>query len=415
MPKMYFKPVLIFVLVASFLAYEMAIQVSPGVITKQLMVDLKIDALGLGLMAGCYFYTYTLMQVPAGLILDRYSLSKIIILPIIICAVGVILFGLSSSIIQASIARMLIGAGSAFAFIAVLVVAADIFPAKHFALLAGLTQLLAALGAMVGGWPLVPFFTQLGWRPSMIGLGILGLSLVILIALWGRYPKPNHQTGQKSTKFSASLKVILSNAQTWYLASYACLLWAPMAAFASLWGIPYLQETYSLSASSAAVLNSLLWLGIALGSPLIGWWSDRMGKRKLPLACAAALGLNTMAAILYCNQLPLWLISILLFLTGAACSGQALSFAMVKENNLPSNNAAAIGFNNMAVVIAGAIFQPMIGKLIQSHAPTQLGQQVHYASYDFQFGLSILPFCFGLALFISLFFIRETLNKVRSS
>jgi MFS family permease len=117
-----------------------------------------------------------------------------------------------------------------------------------------------------------------------------------------------------------------------------------------------------------------------------------------------------MASLIYFNPLPLWSVGVLLFLTGAACSGQALSFALVKENNLPSNNAAAIGFNNMAVVVAGAIFQPVIGKLIQLHMPEQVEQRIHYSSYDFQFGLSILPLCFGLALFISLFFIRETLD-----
>lgn len=411
MPKKYTKSILIFILVAGFLAYEMAIQVSPAVIIKPLMAELHIDALGLGLMTGCYYYTYTLMQVPAGLLLDRYPFGKIMFLPIMACAVGAILFGLSNSVMQASIARMLMGAGSAFAFIAVLVVAAEHFQAKYFALLAGFTQLLAALGAMVGGWPLVPFFAQAGWRKGMFSLGCLGLLLALLITLWGRYPKPNQSANMTPVKFSSSLKIIFSNAQAWYLAVYACLLWAPMAAFASLWGIPYLQETYSLSNSNAAALNSLLWLGIAVGSPLLGWWSDVLGRRKLPLACAAVLGLNTMALLIYCKDLPLSLVGILLFLIGAACSGQALSFAVVKENNLPGNNAAAIGFNNMAVVVAGAIFQPIIGKLIQLHSPTQAGQQIHYSSYDFQFGLSILPLCFGVALFISLFFIRETFGK----
>lgn len=411
MPKQYVKPILIFTLIAGFLAYEMAIQVSPAIITKQLMAELHLDALGLGIMAGCYYYTYTFMQVPAGLLLDRYPIAKIMILPILACSIGVILFGLGNTVIHASFARMLMGAGSAFAFIAVLVVAADIFPARHFALLAGLTQLLAALGAMVGGWPLVPLFAQAGWRTGMICLGVVGIVLAIMIKLWVKYPKPTRIQYRESIKLTDSLKTILSNPQTWYLAVYACLLWAPMAAFASLWGIPYLQTAYSLSDSSAAGLNSLLWIGIALGSPLLGWWSDNIRKRKLPLACASAVGLNCMAAMIYFEHLPLWLLGILLFLIGMACSGQALSFALVKENNLPKNNAAAIGFNNMAVVIAGAIFQPVVGKLIQLHASVQIGQIIHYSSFDYRFGLSVLPLCFGFALFFSLFLIRETLSK----
>lgn len=414
MSKNYAKSIFIFILFAGFLAYEMAIQVSPGVITQQLMQDLHIDAWGLGLMAGCYYYTYTLMQVPAGLLLDRYPLAKVMVFPIIICALGAILFGYSNSMLQASIARMLMGIGSAFAFIAVLVAAADVFPAKHFALLAGVTQLLAAMGAMVGGWPLVPFFKVVGWHSGMIYLGLLGLLLVLVITFWGRYPNPNRLTTQKKVSLFHSLRVVFSNRQTWYIAIYACLLWAPMAAFASLWGVAYLQEAYHLTNSAAAALNSLLWIGIALGSPLLGWWSDRIGRRKLPLACAAALGLNSMVGLIYFNHLPLWVLSILLFLTGVACSGQALSFAVVRENNLPSNNAAAIGFNNMAVVVAGALFQPIIGKLIQLHVTGQVDGHITYTSHDYRFGLSILPVCFSLGLFTSLFFIRETFGKHRA-
>jgi len=409
MARSYLRSILIFTLIAGFLAYEMAIQVSPSVITKQLMNDLHIDALGLGIMAGCYYYTYTLMQVPAGLLLDRFPIAKLMFIPILTCAIGAILFGLGNTVLHASLARMLMGGGSAFAFIAVLVVAADIFPAKHFAMLAGLTQLLAAAGALVGGWPLVPFFGLLGWRIGMICLGVLGLALALAVTVWARYPKPKQQRQRSSQKLTTSLRTITRNPQTWYLALYACLLWAPMAAFASLWGVPYLQETYQLSDSCAALLNSLLWLGIALGSPLLGIWSEKIGMRKIPLACAAALGLNTMAALLYAKSMPIWILGILLFFTGVACGGQALSFALVRENNLACNNAVAIGFNNMAVVIAGAIFQPLVGKLIQYY--TQSHSQLHYTSYAYKFGLSLLPLCFGVALFLSLFLIRETLGK----
>lgn len=408
--KKYFKPILIFILVAGFLAYEMAIQVSPGIITKQLMESLHIDAFSLGVMAGCYYYTYTLLQVPAGLLLDRYSVGKLIPIPILVCAIGAIIFGLATTVIEASIARMLMGIGSAFAFIAVLVVAAEIFPAKHFALLAGMTQLLAAIGAMVGGWPLVPFFATLGWRQGMSYLGVIGIAIAILIAVWGRYPKPHRIYAAQSANFLMSLRAILGNMQTWYIACYACLLWAPMAAFASLWGVPYLQSSYHLSASHAAAFTALLWIGIAIGSPLIGWWSEKLSKRKLPLAIAAGMGFISLGLIIYGPQWPLWLLAILLLLVGAACSGQALSFAVVKENNLPSNNAAAIGFNNMAVVIAGAIFQPLIGKLIHLHANNSPHGVIIYSSYDYRFGLTILPVCFALALLLSLLLIRETLK-----
>jgi MFS family permease len=404
-----YKPLLVFLLAASFLAYEMAMQVAPAIITQQLMHDLHLNFVGLGLMAGCYYYSYTCMQLPAGLLLDRFCLAKLMFFAIFTCALGALLFGMANGAAQASLARLLMGAGSAFAFIAVLVVIADIFPAKYFALLAGFTQLLAALGAAVGGWPLVPYFAWLGWRQGMVYLGLVGIVLALIVSRWGRYPKlsARHAT---PIHLRAKLSQVLGNRQTWYLALYACLMWAPMAAFASLWGIPFLQTVYRLTDGQAAALNSLLWLGIALGSPLLGWWSDKLGQRKFPLAFVAFLGMNSMACLVFFSHLSFWLLAILLLLTGAACSGQALSFALVKDNNVAANNATAIAFNNMAVVISGAIFQPLIGKLIQLHAPSTSHQTIAYLSADFQFGLSLLPLCFAIAFIIGLFCIREQVN-----
>lgn len=402
------RSVLIFVLVAAFLVFEMAVQVSPGIMTHELMRDLSLNASQLGLMSGCYFFTYTLMQIPAGLLYDRFNVRYVIILPLLVCAFGVLMFGLSQGFWFSAATRVLMGTGSAFAFIGVLVVAADIFPAKYFALLAGLTQMLAAFGAMGGQLPLLWMVHALGWRHAMFCLAAIGCVLALLIYLFVCYHKcPGVITHHEHHRVMASMKIILSKAQTWWVALYACCMWAPMAAFASLWGLPYLLAAFPISKTYAAGSISLMWLGLAICSPLLGWWSDRLHQRRILLLLAAVLACVGFAWVLMPAFLPVMLVSIVLFIVGAACAGQALSFAVVRDNNEERHRAAAIGFNNMAVVIAGAVFQPLIGHLMILHARLAGDNFALYHAADYRSGLSVLLISLLLAVCVALFLIRK--------
>jgi len=150
-PSKTWKAILSYSIVALYLFFEMGVQVSPSVMTTQLQQSMSIGAYALGLMSGIYYYTYTAMQIPAGALFDRYSPRHIITLSIIICALGCLFFGLSTNVYFSAFSRLLMGFGSAFAFVAVLVVTADLFPHKYFALITGITQMLAALGANKNG------------------------------------------------------------------------------------------------------------------------------------------------------------------------------------------------------------------------------------------------------------------------
>lgn len=394
------KALFIFLLTALFLCYEMGVQVSPSVMTQYLMQDLAITTVGLGFMSGFYFYTYTLMQIPAGLLFDRFKVRWVVIVPLSFCALGTLVFSQADTIVGGSVGRLLMGAGSAFAFIAVLVVASDLFSAKRFALMAGLTQMLAAFGAMLGEAPLLPLIQHFGWRGTMLFLTAIAVVLIVLIACFVRYEKCGsfeaHNRVEEKTSIFASLKIIGSSKQSWWIASYACLLWAPMAAFASLWGVPLLEKLYAVDKLTATGWVALMWVGIAAGSPLIGWWSDHIKSRRLPLTLSGVIGFVSMLLVISGFNVPHALIMLALFFAGAASSGQALSFAVVNDNSLDKTRAAAIGFNNMAVVIAGAIFQPLVGILIKD-------QNV----WNYQVGGGVLAGCFLVGALVAFFKIRS--------
>jgi len=409
--------ILVYTLAAAFLCYEMALQASPSVMTTELMRDMHIDAAGLGLMAGCYFYSYTLMQIPAGLLFDRFSARWLITGALLVCVAGALFFGSTHTVEFAALGRFFMGFGSAFAFIGVLVIASHWFSAGYFAFLVGIAQLLAAMGAAGGEVPLSISVTRIGWRGTIHGIAVAGLVLAVLIALIVRdYPSWKKPTlaKRKSYGVMTSLRFITTSSQSWWVALYAFTSWAPVAVFAELWGVPYLQSAYHIGSTYSAVAVAMLWAGIGLTAPVLGWFSDHLGRRRVLLSSCSAIGLIATLAILYVPHMPMPLLFLLLFGFGIAGAGQILSFAVVKDNNRPSVTATAIGFNNMAVVAGGAMFQPFAGLMLRQHWGGQMLQGVPvYTSDNYRLALGLVPICYGVGLIVSRFFIKETFCKAK--
>lgn len=404
------KSIFIFVLISLFLMFEMAVQVSPSVMASDLMRSLNISAFSLGIMSSVYFYSYTAMQIPSGLLLDKCNAKVIITCAVMICSIGAILFGCITNFYLGCLARLLMGVGSAFAFVSVLVMASRLFDAKWFPLLTGITQMLAALGAMCGQLPIRVLINTAGWRETLYFLGIFGilLSLIILCVMnHDKYEKNNHMSisCHEPTDIKSSLKLIIANSQTWFIAGYACLLWAPMSAFASLWGVPFLEKCDGLSANHAAFYCSFMWLGLALGSPVLGVFSTITHNKITPLKLSALIGIISFYFTLYFHMNG-FLLGLCLFFSGAACAGQAFSFGLVKDNNLEKVRGTAIAFNNMAVVFSGVIFQPLIGYLLKT---LDLHSVLH-----FQFSLSVILFAYIFGFLIT-FFMRYQTKKYSDS
>lgn len=403
------KAIITFFLAALFLCMEMAIQVSPSVMASQLMNDLRLTAFGLGLMSGAYFVTYTLMQIPSGLLYDRLNFRNVVCATIVVCALGAGVSGVSIGLLSGALGRLLTGFGSAFAFLSVLTVAARYFQQRYFAVLAGIAQLLAALGAIGGEFPIAWLVHHFGWRHTMFILMFLGFILASI--LWFFLRKSvvsDHTTVRKNESVKESISAIGKNKQTWFIALYAFFNWAPVTAFTSLWGVPFLEKAYHFSTIQAASYVSLTWLGIGLLSPLAGLISDIIGHRKPILILTSLLGFISITCVVYVPHLSLVLLAILLFLAGVGSTGQLLSFAVIRDINQKNRVSTAIGFNNMAVVASGILVQPLVGGLIdlfnQSHSQV-------ISVLIFQKALLILPIAFFICLILSILYIKESLSS----
>ncbi|MDC0535110.1 MFS transporter [Francisellaceae bacterium] len=402
------KSIFIFLLAALFLFFEMAIQVSPGIMTQSLMDSFHIDVFWLGLMSGAYFITYTFMQVPAGLFYDKFPAKHVIMMPLLICTVGGFLFALAPNVYLAGCARIFMGFGSAFAFIGVLVVASHVFPAKYFAFIAGITQMLAALGAMCGTLPLVPMIHAFGWRWTMSIISLFGLVLFFLILFFMKLPELRTRKVKEEGDSSVlkGLAIVIKKPQSWVIALYACLLWTPMAVVASLYGAPFVQKYFGLSMSHSATAVLLMWVGIAIGAPVFGFLSDSTKLPRFWLFATSLLGLAAFSIVMFVGINGFGVVCLLFLLAGAACAGQALSFSMVKNSNSEQTQATAIGFNNMAVVIAGFIFQPLVGFVIESNSNNVMDGQHVYNGGDYYIGMLVVFGCYLVSTIIALFFIK---------
>lgn len=402
----------IFFLAASFYLYEFILQVAPSVMAESMMQTFKVTGQGFGFISAFYFYAYAPTQLPAGVLFDRYGPRKLMTFAIILCALGSAFFASTDSVLTASLGRFLIGIGSAFSFIGVLVLISRWFPPHYFAILAGIAQLMSSVGAMFGEMPLAALINLTGWRIASFILAAVGIILAALFWIFIRdYP---HQQNQKIPAHYLReewkrLVAVCKHGYTWSIGGYAFAIWTPIAVFAALWGVPFLQEKFQISVVTASGLCSMIWIGIGIGSPLLGWLSDKIQNRRISLIISSVLGLVATLVLLYSPQLTIGCTYFILFVLGLGAGGQTVSFAVVKENNSPELVGTASGFNNLSVLIGGALFQPLVGYILQQSQSSRLVNGVPvYSIESYQIALLIMPLCFLASLLIVLFFIKES-------
>ncbi len=409
------RAVTIFIFGTLFYFYEYFLQVTPAVMTQPLMHDFSINATLIGTMSGFFFYSYTFMQIPSGLLLDRYGARLILTIVSVICAIGALLFGLAPDVWVASAGRFVMGGASAFAFVGVIYLLIRWFPPRFIALFIGVLQLIGCLGALFSDAPLAYMINHIGWRQSMFIFAVAGIVISIITWLVVRNePQKSVQTvAAPQPRMLKNLKIVATKPQMWFIGFYAFGIWAPTTAFASLWGVPYLATSLHITSLHAAGILSFTWIGIAIGSPAIGWLSDSIfGRRCILLTISAVLGLFATLGLLYIPHASLWVTMSLLFLLGLAAAGQTLIFGVVKDVNHVNTTGAANGFTNMAVVCSGMLLQPFIGKLLDMNWSGVLEHGVRvYSLQDFHIALLTLPVCFFLAAIMSIFFIKETYCK----
>ncbi len=406
---------------ALYYSYEYLLRISPSVMEPALREHFNLSATGFGLLSAFYYYAYVPLQIPVGVLLDRYGPRLLLTLACMVCVIGTFIFCGTQLFWVAAIGRFLVGFGSAFAFVGVLKLATIWLPEDKLAMVSGMASALGTIGAMLGDNLLGYMVIKLGWRETVNYTAIFGIGLIFVLWYGIRDRHRNQRQSGTVENFRQSmtdLGIIARNKQIWINGMYGCLVYLPATVFAELWGIPYLKNAHGLSLEAADLANSLLFLGFTIGAPLFGLLSDKLKRRKLPMVIGAVGAAIVMMMVLYMPGLTEIGIDVLMFVLGLLYSAQCIVFAVGRE--LSPNEAAgtAIAMTNMIVMLGAMFLQPLVGRLldfslsVHTHAAgldalsTDKLAQLYTAS-DYQFALSIIPLGIVLAAILT-FFLDET-------
>jgi MFS family permease len=241
---------------------------------------------GVGNILGSYYYTYSLTSLVAGLALDRLGAKYVIPFGSFVLGMGCLLFVVENPQV-ATIARLLQGAGSAFAFTCAVYLAVHGFSARSLATVIGITQSLGMLGGSAGQFIVGPFIQSgVDWSAIWLAIGVAGL--VITVALLMITPTSDRAPrGLRPDSLLTPYWIVLRNKQSYLSGLIAGLLFAPTTIGALTWGVA-LQNDQNFTYRDAALIASLVPLGWAFGCPLMGWLADRIGLRK-PVLLGGAL------------------------------------------------------------------------------------------------------------------------------
>ncbi|HUW38478.1 MAG TPA: MFS transporter [Rhodocyclaceae bacterium] len=386
-------------------------RVAPAVITDQLMAEFSIGAAALGNLSGFYFYSYVAMQIPTGVISDRWGPRKLLTLGAGVAAAGTALFAAAPSLGWAEAGRLLIGASVAVAFVSMLKLASHWFAPRQYALVSGMALLMGVAGGVAAGVPLRLMVEAFGWREVMAASA--GLTAVLCVAAWLWVRDDPEDAGHAShfqggghgehTPIIKGLAEVLSYRNSWILVLTPIGLTGAVLTFAGLWGVPYLRQVYGLDPKSAAAITSTLLVAWALGGPVLGTWSQRLGRRKPLHVVTTAVSLAGWAVIVFL-PLPLWLLVLVLAVAGFAAGNIIIGFAWAKESVPLRLTGTASGFCNMGPLLGGMLLQPGVGWMLDRHWHGALANGARvYDAAAYQAGFGLILACVAASLLLILF------------
>jgi sugar phosphate permease len=353
-------------------------RIAPVVVASDLMRAFAVSAAGLGQLSAIYPYCFAAMALPGGSLADTLGPRRVLTLGALTMSAGSILFGLAPTFGLAFAGRLLVGLGASVILISSLRLVSEWFRTDEFATVAGWSQTVGSLGALVGTTPLALVVEAVGWRRAfaLIGAITLGLAAACFVLVRDRpgamgLPAINPARASATPTLRevvAGVAAVATNPRSWPPALAAGGVYGTFVAFSGLWGVPYLAQVHGLPRVAASNLIALVAAGLLVGAPLAGWVSDRwLRRRKLPLVATTALYAAVwVALVLPAVRLPIQVLGPLCFLLGFASGGVALVFACVREVNDPRFVGVAIGSPNVPVFLGFALMQWLTGVVLDA-------------------------------------------------
>ena len=395
-------------------------RVAPGVVAADLMQAFHTSGAALGSLAATYFYIYTALQIPSGVLADTLGPRISVTLGGLVAGGGSVLFGLAPDFATASWGRFLVGLGVSVIFVGLMKSNALWFPDRQYGRISGLTLLVGNLGSILAAGPLALLLAEVSWRQVFVGAGVVSvlLALLTLIGVRNRpedagFPSLREQEGlsphpPRDQHWLRDLREVLTNRAVWpgFWVNFG--LTGCFFAFAGLWAIPLMRDLFGLDRAAASLYATVTLLGFAIGAYKVGWISDRLGRRRPVIVAGTLLFCLAWLGMILLPWGPGWSGLLIFALLGLTAGGNVVVYAAAKEV-LPARVAGmSVALVNTGLFLGAAILQPAFGWVLDLSWDGTLRDGVRvYAAADYQHGLWL---CFGAALLALLAtpLVRET-------
>jgi sugar phosphate permease len=390
----------------------------PAVVAEDMRRDLAAGGGLLGLLGSAYFYPYALMQLPAGLLSDSWGPRKTIALFFCVAFAGSVILGIAPNVYVAIVGRTLVGLGVAMLFVPTLKVLAEWFRVKEFAMMTGILMAMGGIGSYSAATPLAYISDWIGWRQSFVLVGIFTLVLGALVWAFVRdrpadmgWPSPSEPSGSavESVRLMQGVKMVLTLPRFWPLACWFFFSCAIFFSFIGLWGGPFLMQIYDLSKAKAGHILSMAAIGMIVGSPILSYLSNNIFRARKPVLILSSIFMLIITGMLYIftQGIPVLLLYLICLGIGTFSGAVVtIGFTTNKELFPVSIAGTATGLVNFFPFLGGAIFQVILGAVVDSQGFTTSGG---FSLQGFRYSFLVLFLC-GLVACISSFLLKETMK-----
>ena len=387
---------------ALYYFFQYTLRSAPAVMMPQLSDAFGLSAMAVASMVGLFYYGYSPFSLVAGVGMDRFGPRKVVPIGAAAVGIGALLFATGNSSL-ASIGRFIQGAGGVFALVGAVYLVTTNFPPARAATLIGATQMFGMAGGSAGQFLVGPLIASgVAWSTFWIGMGIGGL--VIAVALYLLLPPSAPPKEDRDWLKSAmrAMKIVFSNPQSIYCGLIAGLLFIPTTIFDMVWGVRYLQDARGLEYGEAVMRSASVPFGWIIGCPLLGFISDRIGRRKPVIIVSAAVLFVCLIWILYgpLDVLPPYLLGLI---AGIVSGAAMLPYTIIKEANPPNVSGTATGVVNFLNFTFSALLGPVFGWILADVS----GGAAKMSLGDYQTTFHYLLYGVGLAVVFT-FLLKET-------
>jgi sugar phosphate permease len=395
-------------------------RMAPAVVSADLMVSFNTSAAALGSLAAMYYYIYTVMQLPAGVLADTLGNRISITLGNIVAGVGSIVFGLAETLATASVGRFLVGLGVSVIFVGLMKSNTVWFRERIYGIVSGMTLLIGNMGSVLAAGPLAYLLQFWSWREIFVVIGIFSIFLALLSALFVRnrpedagFPSLREMAGDsahagRERHWFHDLVELLRNRAIWPGFWLNFGMAGGLFSFAGLWAIPLLRDLHGLSTAEASTYTTLTLFSMAVSTFVMGWFSDTIGRRKPVAIVSAALYLSAWLVLIYLPWQPGPMAMFLFVLLGASGGGFVLTYPCAKEVAAPALSGMAISVVNTGLFLGAAIMQPLFGWVLDLSWGGETLAGVNIYSADGYQNAMLLMVGFAVIALVASLRIRET-------